>query len=193
MLTERPGPAALPTAADFLDPAVPQPTCLAALGRLGFLDPGGALANLRRLAETPDMRDQLAPLLPRLLHHLGASADPDMALNNLERLAAAALDRRGFYALLATHPEAIPILTTLAATSQFLADALIRSPQTFPWLLDPGVMQTRSREAMHAEVTGACRPFRTEEARLNALRRVDRKSTRLNSSHIQKSRMPSSA
>ena len=36
-------------------------------------------------------------------------------------------------------------------------------------------MRPRSREAMHAEVAGACRPFRTEEARLNALRRVKRR------------------
>jgi glutamate-ammonia-ligase adenylyltransferase len=175
VLTERPPAAALPPATDFLDPAVPPPACLAALGRLSFVDPAGALANLRRLAETPDVRDQLAPLLPRLLHHLGASADPDMALNNVERMAAAALDRRGFYGLLTSHPEAIPIVTTLAATSQFLTDALVRSPQTVPWLLDPRVMRTRSREAMHAEVAAACRPFRTEEARLNALRRVKRR------------------
>jgi glutamate-ammonia-ligase adenylyltransferase len=175
VLTERPAAPALPPAADFLDPAVPPPACLAALGRLGFLDPAGALANLRRLAETPDLHDQLAPILPRLLHHLGAAADPDMALNNVERLAAAALDRRGLYALFASHPEAVPILTTLAATSQFLADALIRSPQIVPWLLDPRVMRPRSREAMHAEVAAACRPFRTEEGRLNALRRVKRR------------------
>ncbi len=175
MLTERSASAALPPATDFLDPAVPPPGCLAALSRLGFLDPAGALGNLRRLAETPDLRDQVAPILPRLLHHLGASADPDMALNNLERLAAAALDRRGLYALFASHPEAVPVLTTLAATSQFLADALVRSPQILPWLLDPRVMQTRSREAMHAEVAAACRPFRTDEARLNALRRVKRR------------------
>jgi glutamate-ammonia-ligase adenylyltransferase len=175
LLTERPASVPLPPAADFLDPAVPPPGCLAALGRLGFLDPAGALGNLRRLAETPDVRDQLVPLVPRLLHHVGVSADPDMALNNLERLAAAVLDRRGFYTLLAGHPEAIPVLTTLVATSQFLADALIRSPQTVPWLLDPRVMQTRSAEAMHAEVAAACRPFRTEEARLNALRRVKRR------------------
>jgi glutamate-ammonia-ligase adenylyltransferase len=175
VLTERPAPPTLPPAADFLDPAVPPPACLAALAQLGFRDAAGALGNLRRLAETPDVRDQLVPLLPRLLHHLGTSADPDMALNNLERLAAATLDRRGFYALLGTHPEAVPILATLAATSQFLADALIRSPQTVPWLLDPRVMRTRSREAMQAEVTTAGRPFRTEEARLNALRRVKRR------------------
>jgi glutamate-ammonia-ligase adenylyltransferase len=175
MLTERPAATMLPPAAHFLDPAVPPPDCLAALGRLGFLDPAGALGNLRRLAETPDLRDQLAPLLPRLLRHLGVSADPDMALNNIERLAAAALDRRGLYALLLSHPEAVPILTTLTATSQFLADALVRSPQTVTWLLDPRVMRTRSREEMHAEVAAACRPFRTEEARLNALRRVKRR------------------
>jgi glutamate-ammonia-ligase adenylyltransferase len=175
VLTERPAPGPLPPAVDFLDPAVPPPACLAALGRLGFLDPAGALGNLRRLAETPDLRDQLAPILPRLLHHLGASADPDMALNNVERLAAAALDRRALYTLLTSHPEGIPILTTLAATSQFLADALVRSPQTVPWLLDPRVMRARSREAMRAEVAAACRPFRTEEARLNALRRVKRR------------------
>jgi glutamate-ammonia-ligase adenylyltransferase len=175
VLTDHPARSTLPPAGDFLDPAVPPPACLAALGHLGFHDPNGALANLRRLAETPDLRNQVAALLPRLLHHLGVSADPDMALNNLERLAAAALDRRGLYVLLAAHPEAIPILTTLVATSQFLADALIRSPQTVPWLLDPSVMRTRSREAMHAEVAGACRPFRTDEARLNALRRVKRR------------------
>jgi glutamate-ammonia-ligase adenylyltransferase len=174
VLTER-SAAALPPMADFLDPAVPPPGCLAALGRLGFVDTAGALGNLRRLAETPELRDEVLPLLPRLLHHLASSADPDMALNNLERLAAATLDRRAFYALLARHPEAVPILATLTASSQFLADALIRSPQIVPWLLDPRVMQTRSREAMHAEVAGACRPFRTEEARLNALRRVKRR------------------
>jgi glutamate-ammonia-ligase adenylyltransferase len=174
-VTDRVAAPALPSAADFLDPAVPPPACLAALGRHGFADPPGALANLRRLAETPDRRDQVAGLLPRLLHHLGASADPDMALNNIERLAAAALDRRGFYALLEAHPEGIPVLVTLCATSQFLADALVRSPQILPWLLDPRVMRARSREAMHEEIAAATRPFRTEEARLNALRRAKRR------------------
>jgi glutamate-ammonia-ligase adenylyltransferase len=175
VLTARAGGPPFPSATELLDPAVPPPGCLGALAALGFTDPGGALANLRRLAETPDLRDQLARLLPRLLHHLGGAADPDMALNNLERLAAAALDRRAFYALLGDHPEAIPILATLCATSQFLADALVRSPQVVPWLLDPRVMRARSRDAMHEEVAAACRPFRTEEARLGALRRVKRR------------------
>ena len=98
-----------------------------------------------------------------------------MALNNVERLAAATLDRAALYTLLGDHPEAIPVLVTLGAHSQFLADALVRSPQVFPWLLDPRVMTVRSREGMRAEIAQACRPFRTPEARANALRRVKRR------------------
>ncbi len=166
---------ALPPAADLLDPAVPEPACLPALAALGFATPAGALGNLRRLATTPRQREELAAVLPRLLRHLGASADPDMALNNLERLAEAVMDRVVLYDLLRDHPEATPVLVTLAATSQFLADTLVRSPQIVPWLLDPRVMRPRPREEMHEEIRRACRPFRTEEARANALRRVKRR------------------
>src|SRR5262249_22299395 len=106
---------------------------------------------------------------------LQAAPDPDMALNNVERLAAAVLDRVAFYTLLGDHREAIPVLVTLGAQSQFLADALVRSPQVFPWLLDPRVMTVRSREAMREEIAQACRPFRAPETRANALRRVKRR------------------
>jgi glutamate-ammonia-ligase adenylyltransferase len=133
------------------------------------------LSNLRRLTESPRQQELLAALLPRLLRQLAASADPDMALNNLERLAAAVLDRGGFFGLLGEHPEAMTVVVTLAATSQFLTDTLIRSPQILPWLLDPTVMRPRPREAMHEEIAAAGRPFRTDEARENALRRVKRR------------------
>ena len=170
-----PAPATLPAPAEFLDAARPAPACVDALHALGFIDPAGALANLRRLAETPRERDRVAAILPRLLRHLHAAPDPDMALNNFERLAAAALDRAAFYTLLDDHPQAIPVLVTLGAQSQFLADALVRSPQVFPWLLDPRVMRVRSREEMRDEIARACRPFRTAETRANALRRVKRR------------------
>ncbi|HEV8310215.1 MAG TPA: bifunctional [glutamate--ammonia ligase]-adenylyl-L-tyrosine phosphorylase/[glutamate--ammonia-ligase] adenylyltransferase [Methylomirabilota bacterium] len=164
-----------PPTADLLDPAVPEPTGLPALAELGFADPIGALRNLRRLAEGPRQRELLAAVLPRLLRHLGAAADPDMALNNLERLAAVVMDRVVLYTLLSDHPDAMQVLVTLAATSQFLADTLVRSPQIVPWLLDPRVMEPRPREAMREEIAGAGRPFRTEEGRANALRRVKRR------------------
>jgi glutamate-ammonia-ligase adenylyltransferase len=165
----------LPSAAVLLDPAVPPAACLDAVAALGFADPAGALANLRRLSETDRQRAVLAALLPRLLRHLAAAADPDMALNNVERLAAAVFDRAGFYTLLGEHPQALTVVVTLAATSQFLTDSVIRSPQTLAWLLDPRVMRPRPREAMLEEVAAACRPFQSEEARANALRRVKRR------------------
>ncbi len=165
----------LPPATDLLDPAGAPGAGLDALAALGFADPAGALANLRRLAEQPRPRELLAGFLPRVLRHLAAAADPDMALNNIERLVAVVMDRGVLYQVLADHPQALPVLVALAATSQFLADTLVRSPQTFFWLLEPQVMRSRSREAMHEEVRAACRPFRSEEARANALRRVKRR------------------
>ncbi|MGH7322462.1 MAG: bifunctional [glutamate--ammonia ligase]-adenylyl-L-tyrosine phosphorylase/[glutamate--ammonia-ligase] adenylyltransferase [Candidatus Rokuibacteriota bacterium] len=165
----------LPSASDLLDPAVPESTCLGALAGLGFADAAGALQNFRRLAQTPRQRELLATLTPRLLRHLAASADPDMALNNVERFAAASMERLVLYQLLRDHPEALTVLVALAATSQFLADTLVRSPQILAWLLDPEVMRPRPRERMCEEIQTACRPFQTDDARANALRRVKRR------------------
>ena len=165
----------LPPAPAFLDPGAPETACLPALAGLGFGDPGGALANLRRLAETPRQAEQLSAILPRLLRLLAASADPDMALNNLERLAAVSMDRGVLFTTLRDHPQAMSVVVTVAATSQFLADTLVRTPQILPWLLDPRVMRPRLREEMQEEIAAAVRPFRTEEARANALRRVKRR------------------
>ncbi len=165
----------LPPSTDLLDPSVPETACLPALEALGFGDPAGALRNVRRLAETPRQAELLAAILPRLLRQLGASADPDMALNNLERLAVAVMDRGLLYTQLRDHPQAMAVVVTLAAGSQFLADTLVRTPQLLPWLLDPRVMRPRPREGMHEEIAAAVRPFRTEEARANALRRVKRR------------------
>ncbi len=165
----------LPPVADLLDPRAPDTAWLPALAGAGFSDPAGALANLRRLAGTPRQAELLAGFLPRLLRHLGASADPDMALNTLERLAAVAIDRAVLFTLLRDHPHAMPVVVTLAATSQFLADTLVRTPAILPWLLDPRVMRPRLREEMREEIAAALRPFRTEEARANALRRAKRR------------------
>ena len=61
---------------------------LSELKRLGFADPRAALANLHALTPDPVDAELLDPLLPRLLKEMSEAPDPDMALNNLERLAA---------------------------------------------------------------------------------------------------------
>jgi glutamate-ammonia-ligase adenylyltransferase len=157
-------PAALLTA------AVPARRALVTLRRLGFADPRAALANLHALTPTPPDAERLAPVFPRLLAALAAAPDPDMALNNLERLAAVA-DRAVFFRTLGDHPGAIPLLARLLGSSQFLADALRRRPNLLPWLLEPRTMRPWLTDDLEADLAQTLAPFATREAQMNALRR----------------------
>ena len=73
----------------------------------------------------------MQPTLPRLLAEVAASPDPDMALNNIERLASQG-ERAAFLRLLAAYPAAPLLLARLSGTSQFLADTLRRHPTLLP-------------------------------------------------------------
>ena len=145
-------------------------SALRELKRLGFAEPAAALANLHALAPTPRDVELLGAVLPRLLAELGAAADPDMALNNIERLAEQG-DRAAFLGLLALHPGAVPLLARLSATSQFLADTLRRRPTLVPWLLEPRTMRQWLKDELEEDLAGSLQPFTRHEARLNALRR----------------------
>jgi glutamate-ammonia-ligase adenylyltransferase len=141
-----------------------------ALRRLGFQDPRAAGANLDALTPTPPDAERLAPVLERLLAELAAAADPDMALNNLERYAAL-VDRAVFFRTLADHPGAIPLLARLGGGSQFLADALRRRPSSLAWLLEPRAMRVWLADDLAADLALSLAPFTAREARANALRR----------------------
>ena len=78
------------------------------LKRVGFADPAAALRNLHAVTPTPREASLLAPALPRLLAELGAAPDPDMALNNLERLAAQG-EHVAFLRLVTAHPGSIEV------------------------------------------------------------------------------------
>ncbi len=145
-------------------------SALRELKRLGFAEPGAALANLHALAPTPRDVELLRPVLPRLLTELAAAPDPDMALNNLERLGGQG-DRAALLGLLALHPGAIPLIVRLGGTSQFLADTLRRRPTLFPWLLEPRTMRQWLADELEEDLAGSLEPFTRHEARLNALRR----------------------
>jgi glutamate-ammonia-ligase adenylyltransferase len=154
----------------LLDVSPDDQRALGFLSRLGFSDPRTALANLHALTPTPREAELLAPALPRLLRALEAAADPDAALNNLERLGEVA-DRAVFFATIGTHPDAAHLLATLGGGSQFLADSLRRRPTLLAWLLDPATMRQRFRDNLAAELDQALAPFEQSLARLNALRR----------------------
>jgi glutamate-ammonia-ligase adenylyltransferase len=108
--------------------------------------------------------------LRRLLGELAAAPDPDIALNNLERYAAV-VDRGVLFGTLAEHPGAIPLLARLLGSSQFLADALRRWPQSLAWLLDARTMRQWLPDDLAADLTQTLAPFTTRAARMNGLRR----------------------
>ena len=143
---------------------------LAELKRLGFAEPRTALANLHALTPDPHDAELLAPLLPRLLQEMSEAPDPDMALNNLERLAAQG-ERAALFRILGGHPGALHLVARLGGTSQFLADTLRRRPTLFAWLLEPGTLRQWLADELAAELTQSASAFDRPEARWNALRR----------------------
>jgi glutamate-ammonia-ligase adenylyltransferase len=137
---------------------------------MGFADPAAALANLHSIAPTPREAELLEPSLTRVLAELASSPDPDMALNNIERLAAQG-ERAAFLRLLAAYPAAPLLLARLSGTSQFLADTLRRHPTLLPWLLEARTMRQWLGDELEADLAASLEPFTRHETRLNVLRR----------------------
>jgi glutamine synthetase adenylyltransferase len=73
---------------------------------------------------------------------LAASADPDMALNNLERLLAATPDPVATADSLCRSTRDLDALLTLLAGSQFFSDVLVKRPQLWSFLLESGFSKT---------------------------------------------------
>src|SRR6187549_716992 len=90
-------------------------------------DPERGRRNLAALAnhlgaQAQELLSPLARLLPR-------TADPDMALNNLERLFTKPEARTHLPALLETRARELDSTLQLLATSQFFADTLAAYPE----------------------------------------------------------------
>src|SRR6266542_2464036 len=155
---------------NLLTAAPDDKTALRELKRLGFAEPRAALANLHALTPEPRDAELLGPFLPRLLQELSEAPDPDMALNNLERLASQG-ERPAFFRVLGSHPGALHLIARLGGTSQFLADTLRRHPTLFPWLLEGTTMRQWLGDELVAALAQTTSTFERPEARWNALRR----------------------
>jgi glutamate-ammonia-ligase adenylyltransferase len=155
---------------DLLAAAPDDRRAIGVLRRRGFASPAGALRNLHSLAPTPRDSEVLEPVVERLVAELAGAPDPDMALNNLERIAGQG-DRTAFLTLLGSHPGAVPLLARLCGTSQFLADTVRRHPTLVAWLLEPRTMRQWLPDELEEELAASLAPFTTHEGRCNALRR----------------------
>ncbi|HEY6565401.1 MAG TPA: bifunctional [glutamate--ammonia ligase]-adenylyl-L-tyrosine phosphorylase/[glutamate--ammonia-ligase] adenylyltransferase [Pirellulaceae bacterium] len=110
----------------------------------GLRNPSRGHRNLVNLAETGIPLDLLAGLCGRLALELPRSADPDMALNNLDRFAQASRSPLSLVALFERDPRALTELLQILATSQHQSDLLIADPSSFDRLrLTDGVALPR--------------------------------------------------
>jgi glutamate-ammonia-ligase adenylyltransferase len=146
------GRQSLPVASDgnmadlILSEALPETSRERILAKAGFRQPARAYRNLRSLAEAGGVSSftRLAVLAADFLRH---RPDPDMALNNWERLARALSDPAGHFRLLLAQPRRLEILLSVFAGSQFLSDTLIRHPDFFAWATQPEHLHRRRERA----------------------------------------------
>ncbi|HEY1381153.1 MAG TPA: bifunctional [glutamate--ammonia ligase]-adenylyl-L-tyrosine phosphorylase/[glutamate--ammonia-ligase] adenylyltransferase, partial [Gemmataceae bacterium] len=111
----------------------------------------------------------VADLLPVLTRWLPRSPDPDLALNNLERVLATPAGRGQLPILIEGRGRTLDTLLRLLGTSQFFADVLAADPEAMDLLRgparrspDPAELRSRLRSAVEAapDDAGTLRTFR---------------------------------
>ncbi|MFO0892817.1 MAG: hypothetical protein U0790_27210 [Isosphaeraceae bacterium] len=148
-----------------LDPE-PTPELIdAVFGRYPFRDPTTARQNLMALAreEIPFLsqarcRHFLAAIAPALLQAVGKAPDPDMALNNLEKVSASIGAKAALWELFSFNPPSLRLYVELCSTSQFLSEILINNPGMIDDLIDSLVVdRPQPASAIRAELAELCR------------------------------------
>src|SRR5436305_3453896 len=103
---------------------------------LALRDPARGDRNLAALAAHLGAK-RFAALRTPLERLLPGTADPDMALNHLERLLAHPAAQTRLPDLLAAGARGLDAVLHLLATSQFFADTLAADPDALALVLDP--------------------------------------------------------
>jgi glutamate-ammonia-ligase adenylyltransferase len=146
------------------------------LTSLGLSDLRRAHENLVAMARAGMTLDLLAEICRQLAEHLPGVADPDMALNNLDRYVAAARNPLALGSLLERDREALPILLQIFSTSQHLSNVLVRDPQSYDLLrITDG--QPVSREILVNEICSEVESLPDERSVMTALRRYKHRET----------------
>ncbi len=135
-------------------------TVKAVLGRYPFRDVQAAYQNLTRLAqeEVPFLshrrcRHFLASIAPQLLRAVAETPDPDLALNNLERVTASLGAKAVLYELFSFNPPSLRLYVDICAGSPYLSGILVNNPGMIDELLDSLLLdQPRSAGELRAEL-----------------------------------------
>ena len=146
------------------------------LQQLNLSNADRAHHNLLQLAELGITLDLLAQLAAQFEEILPQLADPDMALNNLERFLTACRNPLSTAALFERDLSALPTLMQIFSTSQYLSDQLAADPESYDLLrLTEG--QPVTQELVKDDLTAETATLDSEAAVLKAIRRFKRRET----------------
>ena len=142
----------------------------------GFRNWKQADANLQLMAGEPRSREQLAVILPQLLHALSGTADPDQALGEWERYLDAGNARTQVFDFLARVPHVLQLVCVLFGNSPAMAETLIRDPLLIYWIEQERILKYSSTpKRLQAVLDQSLALVETYERRLDALRRFHRR------------------
>ncbi|MCX7887306.1 MAG: bifunctional [glutamate--ammonia ligase]-adenylyl-L-tyrosine phosphorylase/[glutamate--ammonia-ligase] adenylyltransferase [Verrucomicrobiae bacterium] len=115
-------------------------------------------------------------LLPRLVNACGASADPDRALAQFERLVAALPHPNMFYHYLLEVPRCLDLLVKIFVHSQSLSDTLTRNAAYFHFLISPETLGAgRTKAKVRAELARLLLAGRSPAEQYDIIRRFRRR------------------
>ncbi|MEM8946809.1 MAG: bifunctional [glutamate--ammonia ligase]-adenylyl-L-tyrosine phosphorylase/[glutamate--ammonia-ligase] adenylyltransferase [Planctomycetota bacterium] len=146
------------------------------LSKLRFVHPRTAHSNLLRLAKAGLPLDLLGVICDQLEQTAPQLADPDMALNNLERFLLSARSTLSTAALFERDVESLPNLLLMFSSSQHLSDQLCSDVESYD-LLRMTEGRPVAREILVEELVGSVRSMSDESSVLAALRRFKRRET----------------
>jgi glutamate-ammonia-ligase adenylyltransferase len=116
--------------------------------------------------------ESLAAFAPSLFSHLTLTADPDMALNNLERFADALGDARSLVLTCAERPDVLHALMTIFGASRFLSAFLVAlADEGLALIADPGYLtRPAAKHALIGSLAAETRDHIEEKSFYRALR-----------------------
>ncbi|QDU62026.1 Glutamate-ammonia-ligase adenylyltransferase [Planctomycetes bacterium Pan216] len=128
------------------------------LKRCRFTDESAARRNIAAIAGHGIPDELVVDLCRRFAQYLPSSADPDMVLNNIERMLDGVEHSAATITFLLNKPHALAILIQLFASSQYFSDLIIRHPEHFDFLwehghrpIDPRQKRSRILREIHEE------------------------------------------
>ena len=135
-----------------------------------------AHANFTRMADNGVTLDLLTQISEQFAAAAPGLADPDMAINNVERFIAASRNPMATAALFERDPDALPNLLQIFSTSQYLSDMLVADKEAYD-LLRMTEGQPVSRPALVEELVNEIRALGNYAEVLASLRRFKRRET----------------